>query len=237
LLTLAALTAVSLLGTPRRADASLVLALQEAGTNGGAVTIVDSQADFTGVTYNTTYGAAFRITLFGGSSDNDAAVSDLLSAVTSIRNISASTQTIKIFLGQNNYTLPSSTPLSVESGMGGSVNNGNLGLTGIFQAFANNNNQALDITAFTNGPQNGSQTGSTFDTGSAVGLFNRTSAVSQFALVSVATITLSAGASINYSSHVNVTTAVPEPGSVVSAAVGLSCIGGVSVMRRRKRTA
>ena len=104
---------------------------------------------------------------------------------------------------QDDFTLPTGSPLSVESGMGGSVNTGSLSLANIFQASASStNNTTFD---FTNGPQTAVPAGSTFQTGSATGLFNRT-AGGPYALSSTAAINLSAGGQINYSNHVNVLT-------------------------------
>jgi uncharacterized repeat protein (TIGR01451 family) len=175
--------------------------LQEAGVNGGLPTVVATGADFTSTSFSGTYGD-FKVTLLGGSSDNGAASSDLLSSTTRVENLSGTSQTLTLIAFQDNYTLPAGTPLSVESGMGGSVNAGTLSLANIFQAFASStNNTTFD---FTNGPQTAAQNATTFQTGSATNSFNR-SVGNPYALESMATISLSAGAQINFSSHVNVT--------------------------------
>jgi hypothetical protein len=182
---------------------TLILSLQEAGVNGGAFTVVDTEADFTAASFTGTYGD-FKIKILGGSSDNGATQSDLLSSTTTVENIGSSTATLNLQVFQDNYTLPTGTPLSVESGLGGSVNGGTLDLTNIFQAYASSsNNTTFD---FTNGPQTATPTGSTFQTGSTTGLFGRT-AGQPYSLASITTIKLSAGGMINYSSHVNVTVA------------------------------
>ena len=178
---------------------TLSLSLQEAGVNGGAPTVVDTEADFTAVSFTGTYGD-FKVTLFGGSSDNGATESDLLSSSTSVQNIGASTATLKLIVFQSDYTLPAGSPLSVESGMGGSVNAGTLSLSNIFQAFASSTNNAT--FDFTNGPQTATPAGSTFQTGSVTGLFNRTVG-NPFTLSSNIAINLSAGGKINHSDHVN----------------------------------
>src|SRR5262249_48785923 len=103
------------------------------------------------------------------------------------------------------YPLPAGPKLSVESGLGGSVNAGTVGLPGIFQAWADKNNTAFGVSDFTNGPQMGTQNGSTIQTGSTTGVFTRLA--SNYSLTSVAHLTLSGGGKVNYSDHINVTSA------------------------------
>jgi len=223
------LAASFLLFASSRADAALQIALQQAGVNGGAITVVASGADFTSAAFGGTYGD-FTVQVFGGASSNTASLSDLLSSTTRVTNNSGSTATLNLYVTQSNYTLPVGTPLNVESGMGGSVNVGTVGLTGIFQAYADANNNLFGIADFTNGPQNATQSGSSFDTGSAIGLFNRTG---NYSLTSVVRFTLSGGGQANYSSHVNVT-AVPEPGSMLLLGSGLFGLAGAARRRLKK---
>jgi len=147
-----------------------------------------------------------------------------------VENIGTSTATLQLYVSQTNYTLPVGTPLLVESGLGGSVENGTLGLTGIFQAYADSGNTLLGM-GYTNGAQNATADGSSFDTGSASGLFNR--GVTNYSLTSVVTFTLSEGGLANFSDHVKVT-AAPEPGAVALALTGLPFLGIGNWLRRRK---
>jgi hypothetical protein len=211
--------------------------------NGGQITVVGSGADFTSASFTGTYGD-FTFTILGASSDNGAAMSDLLSATVSIKNNAGTSKTINIYASQDNYTLPTANQLRVESGLSGTVNSGDFSGTGHFQAYADKNNNLLGtgintgtgsaLTDYTNGSQTGAFNGSTFDTGSASGVFNRTG---NYSLTSKASFTVSAGGTGNFSSHVNVTTATPAPAGVVLALTGLPFIGIGSWLRRRKVTA
>jgi len=229
-LIVAALVGVAMLGAPASARASFSLYLQE---DGGGFVLKDTQADFTGVSFNGTFGD-FKIQFLGGSSDNTGTPSDLLTGVTSIKNLSGNTHTLSIWVNQTNYTLPTGTPLIVESGMAATINSGTLKLTDIFQAYADTNNGTPLTTGtsdFTNGPQDATKTGSTADTGSATGLFNRTN--TNYSLTSVSNFELSGGGQINSSSHVNVS-AVPAPAGVVLALSSLPFLGIGTWLRRRK---
>jgi hypothetical protein len=243
LLALATLAAVFLLGTPQTARANINIYLQE---DAGSIFLVGTGADFTSATFTGTFGPGgvggtdFSVTIEGGSSTNNATLSDLLNSTNAIQNTSSATHTLHVWVSQANYTLPAGTPLSVESGLGGSVNNGTLTLANIYQAYADKNNNQLGtpaagpaITDFTNGPQTAAANGSTFDTGSAVGAFSRTG---NFSLTSVANIALTAGSKINFSAHVNVTgpgTVIPEPSTMALAGLGSLGLIGYALRRRR----
>src|SRR5262245_21764982 len=131
----AVLVGATVLAAPTQARAAFKLFLQEAGVNGGAIKEVQSGADFSNITFSGVYGD-FTVDILGGSSHNGSVLSDLLSSTTRVTNNSGTTQTLKLYVSQTDYTLPVGSPLVVESGLGGSVNVGTVGLNGIFQAYA-----------------------------------------------------------------------------------------------------
>src|SRR4051812_38021568 len=162
-----AIAALSMLSAGQAAQAGfLQIGLQEAGFNGGAITLVASAADFTAVSYTGAYGD-FQVNIAGGTSDNGGTASDLMASTTSVKNNAGTTKTLNIYITQSDYTLPVGSSLAVESGMGGSISIGSLNMTNLFQAFFGPGNALFGISSGTSGPQAGVQTGSSFDTGSA----------------------------------------------------------------------
>ena len=90
---------------------TLNIYVQEVGVDATPV-LVGSGASFGSVSYsNNSYNGDFKITLLGSSSDNGASLSDLLSSTTSVQNLTGTTKTIILYASQNDYTLPSGTPL------------------------------------------------------------------------------------------------------------------------------
>jgi hypothetical protein len=231
---MAVLVGTAILGLPASARADLEIALQEAGFDGGDGVgvrhVVATAASFTAATFSGTYGD-FKVTVVSGSSDNGATLSDLLSSDTLVTNNSSTEKTLKLWVTQTDYSLPAGSPLTVESSLGGSVNTGSIKLTGIFQAYADKNNHLFGTTDFTNGLQNASKKGSTFQTGSAIGHFTRNPG--HYSLTSVTVFDLSGKGKANYSSQVNVDPA-PAPAGVVLALSALPFLGIGTWLRRRK---
>ena len=124
------------------ASADFELYAQEDLVNGGAITLLASSVDFTSAVFSGTYGD-FSVTFFGAASTNGAAQSNLLESAVTIRNTSADSKTLHLYASQTNYTLPADTLLDVSSGLGGTVIEGALSGTGIFQAYADKDNNPL----------------------------------------------------------------------------------------------
>jgi hypothetical protein len=224
------LAVLALLLATSSSRASIVIGLQEAGVNGGAITTVATGADFTSASFTGTYGD-FHVQVVGGASDNGADLSDLLSSTTSVTNTSSGEHTLHIYVSQTDYTLPASTILAVESGMSGTVNSGTVNLNNIFQAFADAGNNQYGTGDFSNGLQSAVASGSTFDTGSAFGKFTRNG---NYSMTTEVNFDLSGGGKANYSDHVNVTP-TPAPAGVVLALTGLPVLGVGGWLRRRKQ--
>ena len=143
-----------------------------------------------------------------------------------IKNNSADSKTLHLYASQTDYTLPADTFLDVSSGLGGTVIEGALSGTGIFQVYADKDNNPLGLTDFTDGPQDALFNGTTFKTGTASGLFDRTDG-SPFSLTGVVTATISGGGAGQFSSSIAATppTAVPEPGTLLLLGTGLAGAG------------
>jgi hypothetical protein len=221
-LAMAVLTAGLLIGTAAPARATFELSLQE---DGGAITQVATGADFTPLTFSGTFGD-FAVTFFGATSTNSATLSDIMSSTTTVLNSSGMTHTLAFYVSQQDFTLPTSTSLNVESGLGGSL------VAGTYQAYADQNNNLNGTSDFTNGLQTATLIGATFATGSANGLFTRI-AGSPYSLTSVATFTLDGSVSTTFADNVNVT-AVPAPAGMVLALTSLPFLGIGAWLRRRK---
>jgi len=228
--------AVVLVGSAPKAKAAFVLTLSE---DGGPATSF-SAADFTTLSYNSTFGD-FKIVLFGASSDNGGPgnQSDLLSANTKITNLDTTTaHVLTLSLTQTNYTLPTGTTLYTGSGMGGSVDSGTLGLT-TFQAYFDKNNAQFGTTT-TSGLQVSVVNGSSFQAGGAFTSFSRDNATDPYSISSVTNFALSAGGSANYSNSVATSTSrlpgdplLPAPAGLVLALTGMPVLGLRAWIRRR----
>jgi hypothetical protein len=224
------LALLAVLGATQSARADLEIALQEAGVNGGARTVVGTGSAFTSASFTGTYGD-FTVTIFGGAATNGANLSQLLSSTTSVTNNNGSTHTLHLWVTETDYTLPAGTQLSVESGLGGSVSTGTLTMSNIYQAWADKNNGLFGTTDFSNGLQTATANNSTFDTGSAVGTFTR--GAGNYSVTSEANFTMSAGATANFSAHVKLSP-TPAPAGLVLALSGLPLLGIACWRRRRK---
>jgi hypothetical protein len=208
------------------ARGSMILGLQEAGVNGGAITTVTSAPSLTNASFSGTYGD-FTVNFFGGVASQSPSSSQLLDSTTQVVNNSGTSKVLHMYVSSQDYTLPAGTTLNVQSGAGGTYIQGLGGLT--FTAFADKNNALLGTSDYSNGlqiavPPTGS--GTTFDTGEAFGVFTRTA--NPYSLTTQTDVTLAGGASLNYSTHEVLM--VPEPAGMALAIIGL---GGWMTRARR----
>lgn len=206
--------------------ATLSIALQEAGVNGGAIhqvaSITNADVNLNNLSFSGTYGD-FAIKVLTGTADNTASLSDLLSATTKVTNNSSTSKTLHIYVSETDYTLPAGTPLIIESGLSGTMVSGTTGLVNIFQAYADKNNNTRGTSDYTNGPQTAIATGSTFDTGSKSGFFNRTG---NYSLTSLVNLSLSGHGAVNFTDHIDATVA-PLP---ATASTGMAMFLGLGTL-------
>ncbi|WP_165066901.1 PEP-CTERM sorting domain-containing protein [Paludisphaera rhizosphaerae] len=243
LLLLTTLSAACLLGSPRAAHAVPVLQLalvEDSASTPVLINYVGPSGGFGpggAVTFSGVYGD-FTVTIYGGSSTNSASLSNLLSSTVSVVNNSVGEHTLYLWVSQTDYTLPVGPMLFGEAGTGGSITSGTLGMMGIYQAWADFGNTLFGTTPFpggvTTGLQNGTQSGSTFDSGSASGVFTRP--VTPFSLTSLTILKMSGGGIVNFADHILVTGVAPEPTTMASALIGLGLAGGLAQLRRRRVT-
>jgi len=231
----AALLAAIAFFQPSPASALFKMYLQE---DGGAITeVATTGTDFSGLQIGFPVASIFgdfSISSATATSVNST-VSNLLSNSLSVTNTAGSTHTLVVYAVQTNYTLPVGTKLNVESGLGGTLNAGTVGLSPIFQAFASstNANGALAANDYTNGPQSAALNVTTFDTGSASGVFTRSG---NYSLTSKVTLQLGGGSQVQFTDHINVT-ATPAPAGVMLALAGLPVMSAGAWLRRRKSKA
>jgi hypothetical protein len=154
-----------------------------------------------------------------------------MSSTTTIVNTNGSSKTLIMYISQTNFTLPTGPNLAVESGQSGTLTTGSVVLSNQFQAYADSGNNINGTGGYTNGPQTATQTGTTFDTGSASGTFIR--GAGNYSLTSVSTLNVTGGTVLNLSNHENVKP-VPAPAGVLLALTGLPFLGIGTWLRRRK---
>lgn len=217
-------------------EAALKLYAQQAGINGGNITEIASGADFDVVFFNNTYGS-FTLNGLVGSSSNGATLSDLLQSTVRVTNNTGTAATINIYVSQDGYTLPAGSPLIATSSLGGTITTGTLNLDNIYQAFADNANAQLGMGGFTNGPQDATLDDTSFDTGAAVGIFDRDLVNPAYSLTTCVTLDLSGGGIVNYASTLSVTQAVPAPAGLVLVLGAMPVFGIGAYIRRRRAPA
>jgi hypothetical protein len=225
---------VCLLGARSAKAGVLNIYLSEAGVDGGTPQIEDSVA-----TSFPTAGIAngqftgqfgdFYVDVVTSESINIASQSDLISATTSVLD-NGVPATLSLYITETDYALPAGSSLFMTSQLGGSINTPTLGLTGIFQGYADASDAVLGMGGFSTGPQSATANGQSFDTGTASGFFNRSG---NFSLTSVATLSMGSGALVNYSDNVRLT-AAPLPATVWSGSAIFGLLGVSQIARRFK---
>jgi len=220
------------LGAPPQASANFVLALQQ---DGGAIVEVANVASFSPVQATGTFGD-FQYAFFSATAFNGAGGSNLLTSTTQISSLTAGTHTLNMYVSNQDYTLPASDLLTVRSGMGGTYGSAPDFIGGAtFQMWADQNNGSLTMPVpFTNGlqvaiPASGNSV--TFDTGTdPIGIFTRLAG--PYSVTQMVSLTMTGIGDMNYSTHVRLSAAVPEPGLLLIGLMGSGLLGLFLGVRR-----
>lgn len=229
--------AILVFGTGVKAMAVEVLALQEAGVNGGAITVVDVGADFSALSYSGTYGN-YTVTLLTSVANNGASGSNVLSSVTDVAaTAGAGSTTLNIYVSEQDYSLPVGPTLKVASGMGGTYGS-ETGFTGAatFQVWADSSDGLLAMPVpFTNGLQiaiPASGNSAAFSTGSdATGDFVK--GAGDYSVTTEASFTTTGTGDMGDQNHV-LMTQIPEPISLILLGFGFAGVGFCSRLVKPK---
>ena len=262
---LSGLGAMGLTGLSRTASAA-TLEVGIAVDGSPTTALYETNFGFTALSPTVSVGGVTVKSLLSSSDNGFLGGSDLLSATNTISNTDGVHHVVTLYVAEDGYTLPSSTPLNVSSSLTGNVVTGSL-LSGAFQSFADKNNtlfatvpggvpQLVPTLAssvnsgatsdFTNGPQAVIGTPLVFSgvvipfgTGEASGSFNWNPVSGHYSLTSIVTLDIGANSLLTISDGVEVT-AMPLP-ATASMGLGLfgviGAVGGLNALRRRRAVA
>ncbi len=223
------------MAAPARADLMIQLS-----TNGTTWTTVATEASGTLASYTSpiTNFSGFSIQALTTSSNSpgSSGFADLLGSDTSITNKNSATATLYIKLSDTGFTDPYTPGLiSVDSHVGGTVIKPGTANLMTFQSYIDPANGEATTTGFTPGAQNkASGLSITSEAYSNDAYLNITSGLTQpYSVTEYLKVTLSKGSEINFSTSTTLTSAVPEPSSLVLAGLGALAMVGYTLRRRK----
>jgi len=232
----AILAAALVLLVSQSARADMEVTFQE--DSGPVVTVATDLVNFdpSGVSFNGSFGN-FQVRMFGSTSDNTAAYSNLMTSQNALINTDAVAHTLTIGVTQTDYTLPGTNGslLDMTSNIMGLVTAGGAGQALTFQSYASNSILDFDTSGVTTGPQtpaiNVSHT--PFDAPPASAAFPRTS--NMYTVTTYTTITLAPGGYIGFQTSTTLVS-TPVPQGLVLALTALPALGlGAWLHGRRKK--
>lgn len=233
---IAAMVAILAMGmaTPARAD------LEIWGSTVGPPTAVDmltstpSGLGFQSVSYtNPSFGGKFNLAALATASDTPGTspFAFLNGSAVTVQNITGSTATLWITIGDTDYHAPTTPPpITVNSHIGGSVTINDPANLMTFQSYVNQDNSQNGVTGFTGGPQHPVITGPSSFTSDIISTI--TSLSSPYSITETFKITLSPNSLINFGSNTFLTP-VPEPSSMAIAGLGALGLIGYGIRRRK----
>lgn len=235
---IAAMAGILALGmtTPARADLVIQLSV-----NGTSWTTVADEPSGTSASYTSPstnfHGFSIQSLTTASNSPGDSGFADLLGSDTSITNKNTSAATLYIKLSDTDFTSPYTPGLiSVDSHVGGTVIRPGSGNLMTFQSYIDPADGEATEIGFTPGAQD-KATGLSITSGSFSNdaYLNITSGLTlPYSITESFQVTLSKGSEINFSSSTTLTSAVPEPSSLVLAGLGALGVGGFALRRKAR---
>jgi len=233
--TIAMMAGILALGTARPARANLEIQLSKTGV-GAYTTVAPPGTVFSSSNWN---GSGIAIANLGVGSNSPGSIgyADISGSATSLTNVSTSTETLYIKLGDTGFTDPTTPPgfIVFESFISATVNTHGAKTANAltFQSYVDPGNRQNYIGAgtITTGAQSlniATAGGPASDVTDNVSLLNAPYSVTEYLKV-----TLGAGGSVNFSSITSLT-AVPEPSSLAIAGLGAMGLVGYGFRRRRQ---
>jgi hypothetical protein len=247
-----ALVACGMLGGTQAAKAASII---EFSLNGGSTFLPanqfsasgDSVATWSGIFPSETTIGNFNVeAAMQGNSPGTAPQSKILTSTLDLLNNTGSTQTIVVAFGQTGFTLPVSATSSIfmNSHVGGSVVTGSSLNTMSFESYVDQSNGLGHLGVpgtFNTNAQTPTITTGSFDSDASK---NIGPLAANYSITQYVTITLGAGAEINFSANTTLSQdatietlgSAPEPASMTLLGIGIAGLAGYG-WRRRKQAA
>jgi len=233
---IAMMAAILALGTARPARANLQIQLSKTGLAGSYTTVASTGSGGT-VAFNSSNwngsGFAIKTLATDSNSPGDPGLAFLDGSATSLTNVTSSTKTLYIKLGDTGWTSPTAPPgfLLFESSIGGTVGVAKPANSLVFQSYVDPADGQNSTAGFTTGPQTPAITATgPFGSSASTSLFNLGPG---YSMTQLYIVTLGAGGKIGFNATTTLTL-LPEPSSLAIAGLGGLGLLGFGLRRRPK---